>query len=231
MIVLAAWLILRERVGGRTVLLACLAGLGVGFLMLPDLQGVGGGSLLGDALITVATVLAALYVIATRRLVAGIEPLPLVALQQTAGLLWALLTLGVARALGWTPALVALGGTTLLLVAATGVVQFGLSFWLYLAALRHLPANRAALYLSLIPLFGVGGAALVLGERLAPAQWVGALVVMGAVQAMVRADRGVAGQDAAPAGGERPGAPPPGAAPLPRPGPRPILPTPPAEDP
>jgi drug/metabolite transporter (DMT)-like permease len=197
MIVLLAWLVLRERVGARTVLLALLAGLGVGLLMLPDLQGVGGGTLLGDALVVVATVLAALYVIVTRRLVAGTAPLPLVALQQTAGLLWAVATLGVARALGWAPPLAGLGGTTLLLVAATGVVQFGLSFWLYLAGLRHLPASRAALYLSLIPLFGVAGAAAALGERLAPAQWIGAVVVVAAVQAMVRADRRGAAEEAA----------------------------------
>jgi drug/metabolite transporter (DMT)-like permease len=69
------------------------------------------------------------------------------------------------------------------------VVSYAFSFWLYLSGLRRVPASQAALYLTLIPVFGVAGAALALKERLTPLQWVGAAVVIGAVQAMVRAGR------------------------------------------
>jgi drug/metabolite transporter (DMT)-like permease len=191
LIVLLSWLFLGERFGARTLALAVLAGAGVGLLVLPDLQGLASGSILGDLLVGLATLLAAIYVTVCRRLVAGIAPLPLAALQQTVGLAWALAVLVAGRAAGWAPAAPAdLSTVTVLLVGASGVLGYALTFWLYLAGLRHLPASRAALFLALIPVFGVAGAALLLGERLVLAQWAGAVVVVGAVGAMVRSEHG-----------------------------------------
>jgi drug/metabolite transporter (DMT)-like permease len=63
---------------------------------------------------------------------------------------------------------------------ASGLVYYGLAYWLYLTGLRHVPASIAAVSFYLIPVFGVAAASLV-GERLDPAQWVGAIVVAGAV--------------------------------------------------
>jgi drug/metabolite transporter (DMT)-like permease len=186
MIVVIAWLFLGERLGVRTLLLAALAGVGVGLLMLPDLLGVGGGSVLGDGLLAASTLVAAVYVTVSRRLVVGVAPLPLVTLQQSVGLAWALCGLAVGRAAGWSPPLAAVPVSTLLLCGATGIVQYGLAFWLYLHGLRHVPASRAALFLTLIPVFGVVGAAVALGERLSPAQWLGGVVVILVVRAMVR---------------------------------------------
>jgi drug/metabolite transporter (DMT)-like permease len=200
--VLLAWLFLRERVGPTTLLVAAVAGAGVGLVILPDLQGLGEGSLAGDGLVALATLLAAVYVTVSRRLIAGMDALPLVTLQQTVGLLWSVLALLVAAALGWVPlGLAGLSPATVGLALLTGVVQYGLAFWLWLAGLRHLPASRATLFLSLIPVFGVAGGALALGERLGPTQWIGALLVLAAVQALVRAERGHA---AAPAGPTHP---------------------------
>ena len=184
MTVLLAAVFLRERIGGRTLLRVAAAAAGVGLVILPHAEGLGDGAFLGDGLVTAAALLAAAYVTVSRRLVGGIAPLPLAALQQTVGLLWALLALALGTAVPFRLSL-----ATALLAAVTGVVQYAFSFWLYLSALRRVPANRAALYLTLIPVFGVAGAAVALGERLAPVQWVGAAVVVGAVQAVVRADR------------------------------------------
>lgn len=190
MIMVLAWLFLGEPLGGRTLLLAALAGAGVGLLMLPDVAALDGGSLRGDSWIVLATFLAAVYVVLSRRLVTGIAPLPLAALQQTVGLLWALAALALGRALGLGEAAEAeVPVAILVLVGASGIVQYALTFWLYLAGLRYVPAGQAAVFLSLIPVFGVGGAALALGERLAPLQWLGAAVIVGAVQAMVRAEQ------------------------------------------
>jgi drug/metabolite transporter (DMT)-like permease len=187
--VLLAWLFLRERIGPRTLLVAAAAGAGVGLVILPDLDGLGGGSLPGDGLVGVATLLAAVYVIVSRRLIGGMGALQLVVLQQTVGLLWAGLALLAAAALGWVPlGLAGLAPRTIALAALTGVVQYAIAFWLWLVGLRHLPASRATLFLSLIPVFGVAGGALALGERLGPSQWIGAAVVLGAVQALVRAE-------------------------------------------
>jgi drug/metabolite transporter (DMT)-like permease len=154
--------------------------------MLPDLAGTGRGSALGDALMVVSTLVAAIYVIVSRKLVAGVAPLPLATLQQTVGLGWALAALGVAWAAGWSPGLAGLPAAKLLLSALTGVFQYALAFWFWLYGLRRLPAGRAGLFLSLIPVFGVTGAAVMLGERLSAAQWIGGAVVIGAVVGMVR---------------------------------------------
>jgi len=190
MTVLLAAVFLRERIGGRTLLRVAAAAAGVALVVLPHAEGLGDGAFLGDVLVGVAALLAAAYVTVSRRLVGGIAPLPLAALQQTVGLLWALLALALCRG---AAAPFRLSLPTALWAAATGVVQYAFSFWLYLSALRRVPANRAALYLTLIPVFGVAGAAAALGERLALVQWVGAAVVVGAVQAVVRADRRAAG--------------------------------------
>jgi drug/metabolite transporter (DMT)-like permease len=195
--VLLAWLFLGERIGRSTMLVAAVAGAGVGLVILPDLDGLGGGSLAGDGLVTLATMLAAVYVIVSRRLVAGMAALPLVALQQTVGLLWAVLALLTAAALGWVSlGLEALTPRTVALAALTGVLQYAVAFWLWLVGLRHLPASRATLFLALIPVFGVAGGAVALGERLGPSQWVGAAVVLVAVQALVRVERDAPAQGA-----------------------------------
>jgi drug/metabolite transporter (DMT)-like permease len=59
-------------------------------------------------------------------------------------------------------------------------MYYGLAYMLYLTALRWVPASIASVAFYLIPLFGVGAATLV-GERLEPAQWVGAGIVIVAV--------------------------------------------------
>lgn len=191
MIILVAWVVLGERMGARALLLAGVAGAGVVLLLVPDLQGIGGGSLAGDGLCLAAHFLAAIYVTASRRLVGAAAPLPLAAVQQTAGLLLGVAVLGVGRLAGWS----ATGAAdftwgTLLLAAVSGIVQYAVAFWLYLTGLRHYPASRSGVFLSLVPVFGVGGAAVALGEELALVQWVGAVVVVGAVQAMMRAGAG-----------------------------------------
>jgi drug/metabolite transporter (DMT)-like permease len=187
--VLLAWLFLREKVGAATLLVAAVAGAGVLLVILPDLQGLGAGSLAGDALVVLATVLAAVYVTVSRRIIGVMPALPLAALQQTVGLAWSAAALLVAAGLGWVPlGLAGLAPGAVGLALLTGVVQYGLAFWLWLAGLRHLPASRATLFLALIPVFGVAGGALALGERLGPAQWIGAALVLLAVQALVRAE-------------------------------------------
>jgi drug/metabolite transporter (DMT)-like permease len=190
--VLLAAVFLRERIGGRALLLVAAAAGGVVLLSLPHAAGLGGGSVLGDGLVAVGALLAAGYVTVSRRLIGGFSPLPLAALQQGVGLLWVLAVLAVLPASELT-APVRLPLPTLLQAAATGVVMYALSFWLYLSGLRRVSASRAALFLALIPVFGVAGAALALGERLTPLQWVGAAVVVGAVQGVVRAERRATG--------------------------------------
>ena len=71
----------------------------------------------------------------------------------------------------------------LLGTAASGILYHGLAFWLYLTGLAHVPASYAGAFLPLIPGFGVAAGHLV-GERLEPRQWLGALVIVAASAAI-----------------------------------------------
>ena len=149
LILLLAWLILKERIGGRILLLAAVATLGLVLVVAPDAAGLTGeGSLAGDMLILAGTFFAALYVIATRRLVSTIEPLPLSALQQSVGLVWTLGVVAVALLAGL--ATLGLGGLplpVLLLAAASGVIQYALAFWA-LPVRAAKPARQCRRFLS-----------------------------------------------------------------------------------
>jgi drug/metabolite transporter (DMT)-like permease len=68
---------------------------------------------------------------------------------------------------------------------ASGVLYYGLAYWLYLTGLRNVPASIAAASFYLIPVFGVAGGFLLLGERMEPTQWVGAAIVFGAIAIIV----------------------------------------------
>lgn len=72
----------------------------------------------------------------------------------------------------------------------SGLIYYGLAYWFYLSALRHVPASFAAASFYLIPVFGVAGGFVLLGERLGPAQWLGAAIVLVAVYAILRRLRG-----------------------------------------
>lgn len=185
-----AWLLLRERVGARMVALALVAV--VLLVTVPDSGPVaGGGSFSGDLLVFAGVVFAALYAVATRRHAAGVDPALLAAMQHSVGLVWSMAVLagavlfGVVGGLG----LAGLGATAFAMALASGVVQYALPFWLYLFALRGMTVGVLSFYLSLIPVFGVAGAYLFLGERLAPSQLLGGLLIVAAVSATSRLRR------------------------------------------
>jgi drug/metabolite transporter (DMT)-like permease len=67
----------------------------------------------------------------------------------------------------------------------SGVLYYGLAYWLYLFGLRSVPASVAALSFYLIPLFGVAGGFVFLGERFEPTQWIGVVVVLVALAAIL----------------------------------------------
>ena len=75
----------------------------------------------------------------------------------------------------------------------SGLLYYGLAYSFYISALRHVPASVAAVSFYLIPVFGIA-AAWLYGERLQPMQWLGAVVVVGAVAVVsIRAARPVTG--------------------------------------
>ena len=71
--------------------------------------------------------------------------------------------------------------TDLLYLVLLGVVQLGIAYWLYVAAIRHTPALRAVLIATLEPVCNPIWVALILGEVPGWAGWTGGAIVVLAV--------------------------------------------------
>lgn len=189
MVPLLAWLLLRQR--PRPGLMVLVAGATVGSVLVSLAPGGSkGGSLAGDALVVASVVAAALYVVFASRQVTAVGPLPAALTQQV----WALGLVVpshfvLSGAAGWPE----FRWDALLLIAVSGVVSYALPVWLYLSALTRMPVARAATYLTLIPVFGLFGATVVLGEPVAWAQVAGSALVVACLfldaTSQARADR------------------------------------------
>lgn len=177
LIVLLAWMLLRDRPSRATFLGVGLVIVGLVFIAVPDLSSNTHANAFGDGLVLLGTVFAALYVILTSRFGATIAPLALSALQQSVGLILSFAMLTVVWLAGFEHAnLAAIPARIWLFGAFSGIVQYALGFWLYLIGLRILPASVAGLFLALIPVFGVGGAIISLARNSALCKsWVAAL--------------------------------------------------------
>ncbi len=184
-IILLAWAVFRKRPGLLVSSAITVALLGVCLVTLPDLSGLGQGDLRGDALVLLGTAFAAVYVVASSRLVVDTSPLVLTCLQQSMGLMIVMTLTVLALGTGSEPLPAGLPRDMLLLGVVSGCVQYALAFWLYLVGLRGLPVSVAGLFLTLTPVVGVIGGMLFLGESLAPLQLAGAVLIVGAVGVML----------------------------------------------
>jgi probable blue pigment (indigoidine) exporter len=138
----------------------------------------------GDAvgiILTVASIgFCALYAVLTRRLLLDDSALSVVLAQQVAALLFAVVLatlVAIAGGPGWDLAGHSAGDW--LAAAGSGVLYYGLGFWFFVTGLRQVPASYAGAFLPLIPVFGLVAGYLV-GERLEPRQWAGAVVIVAA---------------------------------------------------
>ncbi len=135
-------------------------------------------------MILAGVVCCALYTVLAQRMGAGFSPLLTVTVQQSLALVGAVLTFlcGPAELSRLTLAgyqqipPVAWG-----LAALSGVIYYGLAFWFYLGGLQRVSAGEAGFFINLVPIFALGGAYMLLGERLTPAQWAGCGLVLLAV--------------------------------------------------
>jgi drug/metabolite transporter (DMT)-like permease len=184
LILLLAGLLLHERIGPSLVVLSLVA---VAGMLLVIYQPDSTGNLLGVALTLAGVACCAVYTIVARRWLGTADSTaPVVAAQQAHALGLALVLVMALWVLGGTvrPDQVTPAGWAS--AVGSGVLYYGLAYWFYLSALRHVPASFAATSFYLIPLFGVTGAFLLLGERLDPWQWLGAAIVLVAVFAILR---------------------------------------------
>jgi drug/metabolite transporter (DMT)-like permease len=72
----------------------------------------------------------------------------------------------------------------------SGIVYYALGFWFYITGLKNTSASLAGFFMNLLPVFGVGGAYLFLGERLNAIQWMGAILILFSVANIFHMQRG-----------------------------------------
>ncbi len=157
------------------------AGVAISFAGIVGLVGWGGGdeggSLLGDLLLLVAAVAAAAYTLMARHMLVKRSPLFVTAFQNLFGALF-MLPLALAEAV-----LVGVRRPTMGTVGALAYLTVFCSVGGYLLlnyALSHVEASKTSVFLNLIPVVGVAGAYVLLGERFAlPQAAASAVVVLG----------------------------------------------------
>lgn len=187
LIVLIAWVAFRHPPHRGTLIALAAAIPGMALVSGAGRAGGSESSLAGDGLVLLGTLFAALYVIRSSQLALRVAPLSLAAVQQTAGLVLVLALLAVALGARFEkPEFASVPAAIWLLILASGIVQYAFAFWFYLLGVRVLPVDKAALFLTLIPVFGASGAVVFLGETLTALEIGGATLVIGAIVATVR---------------------------------------------
>jgi drug/metabolite transporter (DMT)-like permease len=180
-IMLLAALVLREHIP-----LGLAAGVAVAIagVLLVVYQPGATGDPVGITLPLVSIGFCAQYSVLTRRLLLDDSSLNVVLAQQAAALVFAVALATVvelAGGAGWD--LGDHGAGVWSSAAASGVLYYGAGFWFFVTGLRRVPASVAGSFLPLIPVFGLAAGYLV-GERLEPRQWVGAVVIVAATTAI-----------------------------------------------
>ena len=190
-ILVLAFLILRERITRPLGTFSLVASFGVVLVVGVDLSPQGSKFLVGNLLTLLGVFVCSTYFVLTSRIAPAIEALPLVALQQTVSWVFVLAI--------WPTELLRNAAQNLFSISPTiwgwailsGVLYYALAFWLYVRGLRNMPASLAGFFINLLPVFGVGGAYVFLGERLNVVQWIGAILILisvGSIFWLQRAD-------------------------------------------
>ena len=182
--VLAAWF-LRERITPTFVVLSVVAVAGMVLIIYDPTSG--SGQMIGVALTLAGIGCCAVYSVVTRRWIPDAKETSQVILAQQGHAL--ALALGLVVIVGLAGGQIMPAALTPLGLASavgSGALYYAGAYWFYLGALRHVPASFAAVSFYLIPIVGVAAGALFLDERLDPRQWIGALIVLAAVLAIIR---------------------------------------------
>lgn len=177
-----AFPLLGERVskGMTSLFLSALAG-----VILVVFGPVGGSATVGVLYTLIGVTLCAFYTILARRLLTDDSTVAVVAWQQMAAMGVAVLALAVAAISGTDLALRGVSAAAWISAVVSGILYYAVGFLLYVAALRVTGAATAGLFLNLIPVFGIAAGSLLLDERLQPRQWLGAVLIVGSVGALL----------------------------------------------
>lgn len=181
-----AWLILREVLTLRQICFSITAMVGVVLIGGLGVDAMSKGIVLGNLLILGGVLCCALYTVLVQSVRSAVDPLHIVALQQTFAFLWALAIWPLELRSGTSVNLTDIGFSTWFWAGCSGVVYYALAFWFYVHGLKRVSASIAGTFINFIPIFGVSGAYLFLGERLSLIQWVGAGVILLSVFIILR---------------------------------------------
>jgi len=180
MIMLLAAVVLRERITPTLVGLSLAAIVGIGLVVYEPASV--GGAVIGVALAVAGVACCAAYTVITRRYIPDArETSQVVVAQQAYALVLALVLVAIVAVAGGSPIPSGISPAGAVSAILSGTLYYAAAYWLYLGALRRVPASIASASFYLIPIVGVVAAGVVLGERLGVAQWVGAAVVLASV--------------------------------------------------
>ena len=193
MVLAIAAVVLRERMTWPLLSVIAVGVLGVA-LVANRREGAASADndLVGILLLLSAVLCCAFYTVFARKLADSADPLSTVAIQQATGAGWAVLLLLGDTRYGSMADLSATPPRMIGMAILSGLLYYAAAYWLYLTALRSVPAAIAASYFNVIPVFGVGLAVLFLGETLTANQWAGAGAILLSVVSLVRLTRGEA---------------------------------------
>jgi drug/metabolite transporter (DMT)-like permease len=184
LILVLAAVVLGERVGRSFV---ALSGVAVAGMVLVLYAPGSAGSLGGVALTLAGVACCAVYTVVGRRWLGSVDSTaPVVLAQQAWALGFAAILLALYAIAGGSVVPIPVSVAGWASAVASGVLYYGAAYWFYLSALRRVPASSAAASFYLIPVFGVGGGMVLLGERLGTVQWLGAGAVLVAVFLILR---------------------------------------------
>jgi drug/metabolite transporter (DMT)-like permease len=179
LIIVLAALFLKESISFKMIGLTAAAALGVYFASGMAATGFSfGGQIYGATLILLGVLCCAVYTVAARNIVREFDPMAIIAIQQSTGLLWAFCIWPFELEASALLQLTKLTATEMIGGLLSGLLYYALAFWFYLNGLRSMTASRAGTFFNLIPVFGIGLAFIFLGERLSPSQLLGALAIL-----------------------------------------------------
>lgn len=183
MILLFAVLLLRERIAAATGWCTVVAMVGVGLVVFqPD----NSATTFGVVLTLGAVVAGSLFTVLSTRVLVGVALRDVVLAQQTVALCLAVVVGGVSWVVDSPPQLGEVSIVGWLSAVSGGVLSYALASSLYIHGLSGVSADYAAVFVNLIPVFGVAAGVVALGERLEPRQWFGGAIIIVAVAAVTR---------------------------------------------
>ncbi len=185
LIALLGWLWLGAAIPRRLV--APMGLVLVGTMAVVTAQaGTDGASWVGDGLVALGILAAAIYVVGSARAAVDVAVLGLTLLQQLFAIAFVIPVVAISGLVGggWGSGPDSLGPW--LAVPVIGIGASALTFWLYLTALAHLAPSVAGQFLAIIPLVAFAGAVVILGEPAGVQAIAGAVVVIAALVAIAR---------------------------------------------